>query len=183
MQEGKCDWAADVETPYEEMAKVPIRLGCRPDCTNMSDVQESPAVKEGLVSGHVCVEDLLGSPHGKHVGKMTEEVARDVYLSARCLFRNGPIVGGDDLDIALNADKGKGLSWLKDEISEMSVNRNSAEEDGVSNVTGRRGEVGSRMCNCHAEAMEKSVGRMEVMLSLLLAVNGSAGPEERLALE
>ena len=33
------------------------------------------------------------------------------------------------------------------------------------------------------EAMEKSLGRMEAMLGMLMAVNGLASPDERLAVE
>ena len=108
VQEGRCDWAADDEdgVPYAEATGAPVRLCYRLDDNDMSDVEEALAVKEVFESGHVCVGDLLGNPHGKHVGRVTKEVASDVYLSAKRLFGDGPVVGGDDLDEALGRGKG-----------------------------------------------------------------------------
>lgn len=84
-------------------------------------MKEATTVKEVLELGHVCVGDLLGNPYGKRMGKVTKEVAGDLNLSARCLFRNGPIVGGNDLDPPLRAAKSKVLSPVEDKISEMSL--------------------------------------------------------------
>ena len=109
--EGRCDWAADDEdgVPYAEATIAPVRLHYRLEDSDMSDMEEAPAVKEGFESGHVCVGDWLGNPHGKLVGRVTKEVASDVYLSANLLFGDGPIVGGDDLYEALGRGKGKEL--------------------------------------------------------------------------
>ena len=141
VQEGKCDWAADDDdgAPFAEATRAPVRLRYRPDDSDMSDVEEAPAVKEGFESGHVCVGDLLGNPHGKHVGRVTKEVASDIYLSAKRLFGDGPIVGGDDLDEALGRGKGKGPVVLGDEISEMGVDDDGVDEDMAPFVTGRGG--------------------------------------------
>ena len=103
----------------------------------MSDVEEALAVKKGFESGHVCVGDLLGNPHGKRVGRATKEVASDVYLSAKRLFGNGPVVGGDDLDEALGRGEGKEPVVLRDEIREMSVDGDSMDGDDAPFVFGR----------------------------------------------
>ena len=139
VQEGRCDWAADDDdgTLFAEAIRAPIRLRYRPDDSDMSDVKEAPAVKEGLESGHVCVGELLGNPHGKRVGRVTKEVASDVYLSAKRLFEDGPVVGGDDLDEALGRSKGKELVVLGDEISEMGVDGDSVDGDETPFVIGR----------------------------------------------
>ena len=141
VQEGRCDWAADDDdgAPYTEATRAPVRLRYRPDDSDMSDVEEAPAVKEGFESGQVCVGDLLGNPHGKRVGRVTKEVANDIYLSAKRLFGNGPVVGGDDLDEALGMGKGKEPVVLGDEMSEMSVDDDSVDGDGAPFVTGRGG--------------------------------------------
>ena len=133
VQEGRCDWAADDDdgAPFAEATRAPVRLRYRPDDSDMSDVEEAPAVREGFESGHVCVGDLLGNPHGKRVGRVTKEVASDVYLSAKRLFGDGPVVGGDDLDEALGRGKGKEPVALGDEISEMSVDDDSVDGDEV----------------------------------------------------
>ena len=109
VQEGRFDWAADDDNgaPFADATRAPIRLRYRPDDSNMSDVEEAPAVKEGFESGHVCVGDLLGNPHGMRVGRVRKEVASDIYLSAKRLFGDGPVVGGNDLDEALGRGKGK----------------------------------------------------------------------------
>ena len=107
----------------------------------MSDVEQAPAVEEGFESGHVCVGDLLGNPHGKRVGRVTKEVASDVYLSAKCLFGDGPVVGGDDLDEALGKGKGREPVVLGDEISEMSVDDGSVDGDKALFVTGSGGAL------------------------------------------
>lgn len=52
---------------------------------------------------------------------VTKKVLGDVYLSAKPLFGSGLIIGGDDLDVALGAEKGNGPPRLEDEISKMSV--------------------------------------------------------------
>ena len=82
VQEGRCDWAADNDdgAPFAEATRATVRLRYRPDDSDMSDVEEAPAVKKGFESGHVCVGDLLGNPHGKRVGRVTKEVASDIYL-------------------------------------------------------------------------------------------------------
>ena len=185
VQEGRCDWAADDHdgTPFEEAMRAPVRLRYRPDDSDMSDVEEALAVKEGFESTHVCVGDLLGNPHGKRVGRVTKEVASDVYLSAKRLFGDGPVVGGDDLDEALGGGKGREPVMLGDEISEMSVDGDSVDGDEKPFVTGRGGASCAAGCGPRMEAIEKSLGRMEAMLGMLVAVNGLASRDERLAAE
>ena len=185
VQEGRCDWAADDDdgTPFAEATRAPVRSRYRPDDSDMSDVEEAPAVKEGFELGHVCVGDLLGNPHGKRVGRVTKEVASDIYLSAKRLFGNGPVVGGDDLDEALGRDKGREPVVLGDEISEMSMDDDSVDGDEALFVTGSGGASCTGMCGPRMKAMEKSLGRMEGMLGMLMAVNGLASPDERLAVE
>ena len=185
VQEGRCDWAADDDdgAPFAEATRAPVRLRYRPDDSDMSDVEKAPAVKGGFESGHVCVGDLLGNPHGKRVGRVTKEVASDIYLSAKRLFGDGSIVGGDDLDEVLGKGKGKEPVALGDEISEMSVNGDSVGEDVAPFVSVRRGASCAGGCGPRMEAMEKSLGRMEAMLGMLMAVNGLASPDERMAAE
>ena len=185
VQEWRCDWAADGDdgTPFEEATRVPVRLRYRPDDSDMSDVEEAPAVKEGFELGHVCVGDLLGNPHGKRVGRVMKEGASDVYLSAKRLFGDGPVVGGDDLDEALGRSKDRELVMVGDEVSEMSVDGDSVDGDEALFATGRGGASCAGMCGPRMEAMEKSLGRMEAMLGMLMAVNGLASPDERLAAE
>ena len=50
VQEGRCDWAADDEDGvlYAEATRAPVRLRYRPDDSDMSDVEEAPALKEGF---------------------------------------------------------------------------------------------------------------------------------------
>ena len=88
VQEGRCDWAGDDDNgaPFAEATRAPVRLRYRLDDSDMSDVEEAPAVKKGFESGHVCVGNLLRNPHGKRVGRLTKEVASDIYLSAKRLF-------------------------------------------------------------------------------------------------
>ena len=185
VQEGRCDWAADDDdgAPFAEATRAPVRLRYRPDDSDMSDVEEAPAVKEGFESGHVCVGDLLGNPHGKRVGRVTKEVASDIYLSAKHLFEDGPVVGGDHLDEAVGRGKGKEPVTLGDEISEMSVDGDSVGGDEALFATGSGGTSCTRMCGPRMEAMGKSLGRMEAMLGMLMAGNGLASPDERLAAE
>ena len=185
VQEGRCDWAADDDdgAPFAEATRAPLWLRYRPDDSDMSDVEEAPAVKKGFESGHVCVGDLLGNLHGKCVGRVTKEVASDVYLSTKRLFGDGPVVRGDDLDEALGRGKGKEPEVLWEEVSEMSVDGDSVDGNEAPFVTGRGsascdGGYGPRM-----EDMERSLGRMEAMLGMLMAVNGLASPVERLAAE
>lgn len=78
----------------------------RPDHNDMSDLEAGPAVQEVFESGHVCVEDLLGNLHGRCTRMVTREVMGDVHLSASRIFGSGPIIGGDDLNIALETGKG-----------------------------------------------------------------------------
>ena len=93
------------------------------------------------------------------------------------------MVGGDDLDEALGRGKGKEPVVLGDEISEMSVDDDSVDGDEALFVAGSRGVSCAGMCGPRMEAMEKSLGRMEAMLGMLMAVNGLASPDERLAAE
>ena len=131
VRKGRCDWAADDEdgVPYAEAMIAPVRLHYRPEDSDMSDMEGALAVKEGFESGHVSVGDWLGNPHGKRVGRVTKEVASDEYLSAKLLFGDGPVIGGDDLDEALGRGKGKEPVVLGDEISEMSVDGDSVDGD------------------------------------------------------
>ena len=149
----------------------------------MSDVVEAPPVKKGFESGHACVGDLLGNPHGKRVGRATKQVASDVYLSAKRLFGNGPVVGGDDLDEVLGGGKGKEPGVLGDEISEMSVDGDSVDGHEAPFVFGRGGASCTGGCGPKIEAIERSLARMEAMLGMLMAVSSLARPEERLAAE
>ena len=178
VQEGRCDWAADDEDGvlYAEATRAPVRLRYRPDDSDMSDVEEAPALKEGFESGHVCIGKLLGNPHGKHVKRVTKEVASDVYLSAKRLFGDGPVDGGDDLDEALGRGKGKQPVVLGDEISEMSVDGDSVDGDAALFVIGRGGASCAGGSRLRMEAIERSLGRMEVMLGILMAVSGLASP-------
>ena len=185
VQEGRCNWAADDDngTPFVEATRALVRLRYRPDDSDMSDVEEAPAVKEGFELGHVCVGDLLGNPHGKRVGRVTKEVATDIYLSAKRLFGDGPVVGRDDLDEVLGRGKSREPVVLGDKISEMSVDGDSVDGDEALFATGNGGTSCTGMCGPRMEAMEKSLGRMEAMLGMLMAVNGLASPNERLAAE
>ena len=185
VQEGRCDWAGDDDNgaPFAEATRAPVRLRYRLDNSDMSDVEEAPAVKKGFESGHVCVGDLLGNPHGKRVGRVTKEVASNIYLSAKRLFVDGPVVGGDDLDEALGKGKGREPVVLEDEISEMSVDDNIVDGDETPFVTGRGGASCAGGSGSRMEAIEKSLGRMEAMLGMLIAVNGLASPDGRLAAE
>ena len=185
MQEGRCDWAADDDdgAPFAEATKAPIRLRYKPDDSDMSDMEEAPAVKKGFESGHVCVGDLSGNPHGKRVGRVTKEVASDVYLPAKRLFGDGPVVRGDDLDEGLGRSKGKEPVVLGDEISEMSVDGDSVDGDETPFLIGRGDASCAGGCGPRMEAIEKSLGRMESMLGMLMAVNSLASPDERLAAE
>ena len=138
VQEGRCDWAADNDdgAPFAEATRALIWLRYRSDDSDMSDVEEAPAVKKGFKSGHVYVGDLLGNPNGKHVGRVTKEVASDIYLSAKCLCGDGPVVGGDDLDVALGTGKCKEPVVLGDKISVMSVDGDGVDGDEAPVVTG-----------------------------------------------
>ena len=140
-------------------------------------------MKKEFESGHVCVGDLLGNPHRKRVGRVTKEVAGDVYVSARRLFGDGPFVGGDDLDEVLGKGKGKDPVVLENRLSEMRVDGDSVEAGEAPFVIGRRANLYAGMCSPKIEAMERSMGRMEAMFGMLMAVNGLADPEDRLAAE
>ena len=118
----------------------------------------------------------MGNPHGKHVKRVTKEVASDVYLSAKRLFGDGPVNGGDDLDEALGRGKGKQPVVLGDEISEMSVDGDSVDGDAALFVIGRGGASCAGGSRLRMEAIERSLGRMEVMLGILMAVSGLASP-------
>ena len=155
----------------------------KPDDSDMSDVEEAPAVKKEFESGHVCVGDLLGNPHGKLVGRVTKEVASDVYLSAKRLFGDGPVIGGDDLDEALERGKGKESVVLGDEISEMSMDGDTVDGDRAPFVIGTGGASCTGGCGLRMEAIERSLVRMEAMPGMRMAVSGFASPEERLAAE
>ena len=50
VQEGRCDWAADDDdgAPYAEATRAPLWIGYKPDDSDMSDVEEAPAVKKGF---------------------------------------------------------------------------------------------------------------------------------------
>ena len=140
-------------------------------------------MKKEFESGHVCVGDLLGNPHRKRVGRVTKEVAGDVYVSARRLFGDGPFVGGDDLDEVLGKGKGKDPVVLENRLSEIRVDGDSVEAGEAPFVIGRRANLYAGMCSPKIEAMERSMGRMEAMFGMLMAVNGLADPEDRLAAE
>ena len=185
VQEGRCDWAADDDdgAPFAEATRAPEWIGYKPDDNDMSDVEEAPAVKKGFESGHVCVGDLLGNLLGRRVRRMTKEVASDIYLSAKCLFGDGPVVGGDDLDEALRRGKGKDQVVLGNEISEMSVDDDSVDGDDAPFLTGSGGASCAGGCGPSMEAFEKSLGRMEAMLDMLMAVSGLTSPDERVAVE
>ena len=114
---------------------------------------------------------------------VTKEVASDVYLSAKRLFGDGPVVGGDDLDEVLARGKGKKPVVLGDEISEMRVNGDSVDGDAAPFVIGRGGAPCAGGCGPRMEAIMRSLGRMEAMLGMLMPVSGLASPEERLAAE
>ena len=185
VQEGRCDWAADDDdgAPFAEATRAPVWIGYKPDDSDMSNVEEAPAGKKGFESGHVCVGDLLGNPLGRRVGRVTKEVASNIYLSAKRLFGDGQVVGGDDLDKALWRGKGKEPVVLGDEISEMSVEDDSVDGDDAPFLTGSGGASSAGGCGPSMEAIEKSLGRMEAMLGMLIAVSGLASPDERLAVE
>ena len=185
VQEGRCDWAADDDdgAPFVKATRGPVRLRYTPDDSDMSDVEEAPAVKKEFEWGHVCVGDLLGNPHGKLVGRVTKEVASDVYLSAKRLFGDGPVVGGVDLDEALGRGKGKEPVVLGDEISEMSMDGDTVDGDRAPFVIGTGGASCTGECGLGMEAIERSLGRMEAMPGMLMVVSGLASPEERLAAE
>ena len=114
---------------------------------------------------------------------MTKEVASDVYLSARHPCVDGPVVGRIDLDEALARGKGKQPVVLGDEISEMGVDSDSVGADEVPCVMEREATSCPGGCGPRLEAMGRSLGRMEEMLGMLMAVSGLAGLEERLAAE
>ena len=115
--------------------------------------------------------------------RATKEVASDVYLSAKRLLGDGPVIGDDDLDEALGRGKGKEPVVLGDEISEMSIDGDSVGVGEAPFVMGRGGAPSAGGCSPRMEAIENSLGRMEAMLGMLMAVGGLAGPEERLAAE
>ena len=140
-------------------------------------------MKEGFESGHVCVGDLLGNPYGKRVGRVTKQVAGDVYVLAKRLFVDGPVVRGDDLDEVLGRGGSKEPVMLGDEISEMSVDGDGVGEDEAPRIMGRGGTSCAGMCGPRMEAMEESLSPTEVILGMLLAVGGLASLEERLAAE
>ena len=117
------------------------------------------------------------------MGRATKEVASDVYLSAKRLLGDGPVIGDDDLDEALGRGKGKEPVVLGDEISEMSIDGDSVGVGEAPFVMGRGGAPSAGGCSPRMEAIENSLGRMEAMLGMLMAVGGLAGPEERLAAE
>ena len=93
------------------------------------------------------------------------------------------MVGSDDLVETLGRGKGKEPMVLGDEISEMSVDGDSVDGDEKPFVTGRGGASCAAGCGPRMEAIEKSLGRMEAMLGMLVAVNGLASRDERLAAE
>ena len=114
---------------------------------------------------------------------MTKEVANNKYLSAKRLFGDGTVIGGDDLDEALWTGKGKKPVVLGDEISEMSVDDDSVDGDDAPFLTRSGGTSCAGGCGPSMEAIEKSLGRLEAMLGMLMAVSGLASPDERLAVE
>ena len=118
-----------------------------------------------------------------HVGRVTKEVPSDVYLSAKRLFGDGPVVRGDDLDEALRSGKGKEPVVLGDEISEIRVNGDSVNGDVARFVIGRGGAPCAGGCGPRMEAIKRSLGRMEAMLGMLMPMSGLASPKERLAAE
>ena len=185
VREGRCDWAADDDdgAPVEEATCAPVRLRYRPDDSDMSNVEEAPTGKKGFESGHVCVGVLLGNPNEKRVERVTNEVAGNVCLSAKCLLGDGPVIRSDDLDEALGRGKGKEPIVIGDKISEMSVEGDSVGADEAPFVMGRGGTSCAGGCGPRMEAMERSLGLMEAMLGILIAVSGLASPEERLAAE
>ena len=65
----------------------------------------------------------------------------------------------------------------------MSMDGDSVDGDEAPFVTGRGGASCAGGCDPRMEAIEKSLGRMEAMLGMLMAVSGLASPEDRLATE
>lgn len=65
----------------------------------------------------------------------------------------------------------------------MRVDEVSDDGEGLPYVKGQGGGTCSRLCHSRVEAMGKSMGRMEEMLGLLMAVNGLVGSRESLAAE
>lgn len=142
-----------METPYRRAVEAPIRLLYRPDDSDMSDVEEALAQKERIEPGQVCIGELLGNPHRKGMGKVKKEVAGNVYLSARRLFGDGLVVGGDDLDEAQRANRCREPLFLRDETSEMSMEGESGDDNGTSYVKGSRFGAYLSMCGPCKEAM------------------------------
>lgn len=146
-------------------------------------MEEAPAVKERFELMHVCVGDLLGNLHRKHVGKVMKEVVGDVCLLAQHLSGDGLVVKGDYLDEVLKAGKGRELYLLRDEVSQMSVDEHSPDEDGPPFLRGRGGGVCTDLCATWLAAMEESLSRVEAMLGRLMVVSDLARSKVRLAAE
>ena len=65
----------------------------------------------------------------------------------------------------------------------MSVDGDSVDGDETPFVTGKGGASCAAGCGPRMEAVEKSLGRMDAMLGMLVAVKGLASRDQRLAAE
>ena len=180
-QVGTCDWGDDAGVVKERAWGEALLSEYSPEGSVMSDVVEAPAV-DGKAEGG---EGFTARLHGID-GLMVVQPAVEAS-GGRKLFEGLEGRGQDNLSAVLG-EKGKGKmpSRWAGELDEFDF---SVDEMDVGDMEPpmATGAGEDRVCEGHClariAALEETLGRVEGMVKMLVALGGLASPTERLEVE
>ena len=181
-QVGPCDWEDDSGLVRDSAWREVLLLENCPKGSVMSDVVEAPAVDDKVGGG----EGFTAKLHGIE-GLMVVRPAVGTS-GGRMLFEGLEGKGRDDLSVVLG-EKGKGRipsKWAR-ELDEVDFDDDKEMDVGEvePSMATRAGEgrVCGGQCLTRVAALEKTLGRVEEMVKMLVALGGRASPAERLEVE
>ena len=181
VQVDTCDWGDDSALVKDSAWGEALLLAYSPEGSIMSDVVEAPA-RDDMTGGG---EGFTAKLHGIE-GPM---VVRPVVGTSegRRLFEGLEGKGRDDLGTVLG-EKGMGklpsrwaeeldrVDFSDDEMHVRDIGRSATSKAGEARVCGGQ-------CMARISALEETLGRVEGMVKMLVALGGLASPPERLEVE
>ena len=178
---GTCVWGDDSGLVKEGAWGEALLLAYSPEGSIMSDVVEAPAVDDKAEGGEVFTARLHGI-EGPLVVRPAVETS-----GGRNLFEDLEGRGQDDLS-AMLGEKGRGKMhsrWAGElDLVDFSDNEKDVGdmEPPMAAGTGEDRACGGH-CLARIAALEETLGRVEGMVKMLVALGGLASPTERLEVE
>ena len=180
-QVGTCDWGDDSGLVKDSAWGEALLLAYSPEGSIMPDVVEALAMGNKTAGG----EGFTAKLHGIE-GPMVVRLAVG-SSEGRKLFEGFEGKGHDDLDTVLG-EKGKGRmpSMWAGQLDEVDFSDDEMDVGDVEpSIATRVGEdqVCGGHCLARIAALEETLGRVEGMVKMLVALGGLASPTERLEVE